>query len=352
MNNTYIIAEAGVNHNGSLDRAMDMVDCAAAAGANAVKFQTFIAENLVTAQAPKAHYQQQTTGSGSQLSMLKQLELTHQDHFALARRCGEQGIEFLSTPFDIPSLHFLVASHLVRRIKIPSGELTHGPLLYAAAQTGHPLIVSTGMADPDEIGWALRVIVSGWRGDDPAHIDGRDPFVPDVDLLRGRVTLLHCTTSYPTPMEAVNLSAMVTLRQTFHTDVGYSDHTRGITIPIAAVALGAMVIEKHFTLDRNLEGPDHRASLEPDELTAMVQGIRQVERAMGDGIKRPDQVERGNAAVARKSVHASRFIPRGALFTADNLAIKRPGTGRSPQDYWRLLGTTASKDYDPDDPID
>lgn len=352
MNPITLIAEAGVNHNGSLERALDMVDCAAAAGANIVKFQTFVAENLVTTQAPKAHYQQQTTGSGSQLAMLKRLELSHQDHFVLAKRCRERGIEFLSTPFDIPSLHFLVTTALVHRIKIPSGELTHGPLLYAAAQTGYPLIVSTGMAHPDDIRWALRVIAAGWQGDDPATIDLLDDRCPSADLLRGKLTLLHCTTSYPTPMDAVNLNAMVSLKHTFNTDVGYSDHTQGITVPIAAAALGATVIEKHFTLDRNLEGPDHRASLEPDELTAMVQGIRQVEQALGDGIKCPNRVEQGNAAVARKSLHASRFIPQDGLFTPDNLAIKRPGTGRSPQDYWRLLGTKATREYHPDDPID
>ncbi|MBF8274559.1 MAG: N-acetylneuraminate synthase, partial [Magnetococcales bacterium] len=347
MSKVFIIAEAGVNHNGDLQRAVAMVDCAAAAGADAVKFQTFKAENLVTAQGPKAAYQQQATGTGSQLEMLKALELSQGDHFVLAQRCREKKIEFLSTPFDLPSLRFLVDEGLINRIKIPSGELTNGPLLFAAAQTGKPLIVSTGMAHPEEIAMALRVIDAGLSGGHPSALSFALESPTRFDHLAPRIILLHCTTAYPTPMNEVNLRAMVTLKNQFGTAVGYSDHTQGITMAIAATALGAQVVEKHFTLDRHLEGPDHRASIEPGELIAMVAGIRDVEAALGDGNKRPRSSELENAKVARKSLLAAIPIAKGTLFDANNLAIKRPGGGRSPMDYWSLLGTPAQRDYQP-----
>lgn len=329
-----------------------MVDCAAQAGADAVKFQTFKAENLVTRNSPKAAYQVKTTRGGSQLEMLKALELSENDHFVLAKRCREKKIEFLSTPFDLVSLRFLVETDLIQRIKIPSGELTHGPLLFAAARTGKPMIISTGMAHPEEIEMALKVVCLGYGGGVPSELSlNHDPSMTFEDLAT-RVTLLHCTTAYPTPFNEVNLRAMVTLKERFGIAVGYSDHTEGITIAIAAAALGATVVEKHFTLDRNLEGPDHRASIEPGELVAMVREIRNVEKALGDGTKRPLVSELENAKVARKSLIAATPITAGTLFCADNLAIKRPGGGRSPMAYWGILGTPATRDYLPDEPID
>ncbi|MBF0348749.1 MAG: N-acetylneuraminate synthase [Magnetococcales bacterium] len=352
MNKVFIIAEAGVNHNGNLHRAIEMVDVAAAAGADAVKFQTFKAEHLVTAVGRKAPYQVHTTGSGSQLEMLKALELSERDHFVLAQRCRDRNIEFLSTPFDQPSLRFLVDQDLIRRIKIPSGELTNGPLLFEAARTGKPMIISTGMADDKEIEMALRVVSKGMTHGDPATLSFSFFRSNSYDHLAGIVTLLHCTTAYPTPMHEVNLRAMMTLKGQFGTEVGYSDHTRGITIALAAASLGAVVVEKHFTLDRNLEGPDHQASIEPDELTAMVSGIRDIETALGDGDKRPRASERDNTRAARKSLIAATAIAKGTIFSADNLAIKRPGGGRSPMDYWNLLGTPAHRDYQADEMID
>jgi len=352
LKRVFIIAEAGVNHNGDLDRALAMVDCAAAAGADAVKFQTFKAESLVTHSSPKAAYQVKTTRSGSQLAMLKALELRESDHFVLAERCREKKIEFLSTPFDLASLRFLVDHDLVQRIKIPSGELTHGPLLYEAARTGKPMIISTGMATPEEVAMALQVVRLGFEGGVPSEFSwDHDSSMTFADLV-ARVTLLHCTTAYPTPFHEANLRAMVTLRERFGVAVGYSDHTEGVAIAMAATALGATVVEKHFTLDRNLEGPDHQASIEPEELVALVAGIRNVEKALGDGTKRPLGSELENAKVARKSLMAATAISAGTLFSADNLAIKRPGGGRSPMEYWRVLGTPAMRDYLPDEPID
>ncbi|MBF0423212.1 MAG: N-acetylneuraminate synthase [Magnetococcales bacterium] len=352
MEKIFIIAEAGVNHNGDIHRALDMVDVAAEVGADAIKFQTFTAATLVTAQAPKAGYQQQATGSGTQLSMLEALELSADEHFILQRRCGDRKIEFLSSPFDVASLRFLVDHRLVQRIKIPSGELTNGPLLWEAARTDKSLIVSTGMAHDKEIHMALRLIGLAQAGAEPSALYAVVPPAYDEKQLRSRVILLHCTTAYPTPMNQVNLRAMRGLKQRFSLPVGYSDHTEGITVPLAAAAMGARVIEKHFTLDRTLEGPDHRASLEPRELEAMIREIRQIELAMGDGVKRAQVTELDNARVARKSLHAAIPVAAGELFTVDNLAIKRPGTGRSPMDYWRLLGTPAERGYRADEALD
>lgn len=326
----FVIAEAGVNHNGSLDLALELVDVAAAAGADAVKFQTFRADALVTGSAGKAAYQQRATGDGSQLAMLKRLELDESAHRAIAARCAERGIEFMSAPFDHESLDLLVRLD-VRRLKLGSGELTNGPLLAAAARTGLPLILSTGMSTLEEVREALQLV--------------RDAGSDDV-------TLLHCTSEYPAPPDEVNLRAMATMRDALGVPVGYSDHTVGITVALAAVAMGASVIEKHFTTDRSLSGPDHRASLEPTELAELVATARTVEAALGDGVKRPSPSELPNLAVARKSIVAATSIGRGEPFTEGNLTVKRPGAGISPMRMPRILAQRASRAYEPDELLD
>ena len=332
MARVFVIAEAGVNHEGSLASALEMVDAAAAAGADAVKFQTFSAARLVTHQAPKAAYQIETTGdSESQYEMLLRLELTDADHAALLERCRERGIVFMSAAFDVRSLHFL-RDLGIDRVKVPSGELTNVPYLREVAALRLPVLLSTGMATLDEVHGARDVLER-------------------AGLSREHVTVLQCTTEYPAPPESVNLRAMVAMRDVLGVHIGYSDHTEGIAIAIAAVALGAEVIEKHFTLDRALPGPDQAASLEPAELAAMVCAIRDVEAALGDGVKRPSRAELANAAVARKSIVAAREIARGEVLTADDLAVKRPGTGMSPLCWDDLVGRRASRDYHADDPI-
>lgn len=329
----FVIAEAGVNHNGSLARALEMVDAAADAGADAVKFQTFRAERLVTRDAPKAAYQAEADASGdTQYEMLARLELSAADHDALLARCRERGIEFMSAAFDIESLRFLAALG-IQRVKVPSGELTNVPYLRAIAQLGLPVLLSTGMATLDEVGAALATLEKAGLG-------------------RARVTVLQCTTEYPTPPADVNLRAMLTMRDELGVRVGYSDHTRGIEIPVAATALGAEVIEKHFTLDRTLPGPDHQASLEPGELAAMVSAVRAVEEALGDGVKRPSLTERENAAVARKSLVAATDIEAGEVLTPENLAVKRPGTGISPLRWDEIVGLRATRAYRRDDLIE
>ncbi|HZV36776.1 MAG TPA: N-acetylneuraminate synthase [Verrucomicrobiae bacterium] len=349
-----IIAEAGVNHNGSLDLAMQLVDVAHASGANAVKFQTFQAARLVSRAAPKAEYQKRTTDAAeSQFEMIRKLELDETAHRRLIERCAEKGIEFISTPFDLESVE-LLAKLKVRRLKLPSGELTNGPLLWSAARTGLPTILSTGMARLGEIEEALGALALGYLGVKPKSRHSlMETFASagGQELLREKVTLLHCTTEYPAPAAEVNLRAMDTLAQAFGLPVGLSDHTEGIAVAIAAVARGATVIEKHFTLDRNLPGPDHKASLEPGELKAMVAAIRSAEAAMGSPIKGPVDAERKNMPVARKSLVAIKQIKSGEIFTSENLGVKRPGTGISPMDYWDKLGQSATRDYAPDDPI-
>jgi len=348
---TLIIAEAGVNHNGSLDRAIVLVDVAADAGADIVKFQTFRAEALASAAAPKAAYQQANTGSaGAQLEMLHALELDAAAHRRLAAHAAARGVEFLSTAFDAESLD-LVLSLGVRRLKMPSGEITNGPLLLQAARSFLPILLSTGMADLAEIETALGVLAFGYAAPPeaaPSPAAFRVALMGEAGrkALAGRVTILHCTTQYPAPVAEVNLRAMATIAKRFGLPVGYSDHTEGIAVATAAVALGAVVIEKHFTLDRSLPGPDHRASLEPDELKAMVAAIRTVERALGSSEKRPTESERANIPVARKSLVAARPIARGETFTPDNLIALRPGGGRSPIEYWTLLGQAAERDYE------
>lgn len=330
---TLIIAEAGVNHNGDLELARRLIDAAAEAGADYVKFQTFRADRLVTRAAAKAEYQKQNSGAaGSQYEMLKRLELTPEMHVALIGHCKERAIRFLSTGFDIESLD-LLASFGIELLKIPSGEITNLPYLQHIGGMGKPIILSTGMADLAEIDAALAVL-------------------EQAGTPRQQITVLHCNTEYPTPTGDVNLRAMHTIQDAFDVQVGYSDHTAGIEIPIAAVALGATVIEKHFTLDRNLPGPDHKASLEPGELKAMVAAIRNIEQAMGDGIKRPSQSEAKNIAIARKSLVAACPIRSGERFTQANLAVKRPGTGLSPMRLNEVLGRAAARDYQPDELIE
>lgn len=346
---TLIIAEAGVNHNGQLGLAEKLVDAAADAGADAIKFQTFSAEQLVASDAPKAAYQLRTTNpQQSQFEMLKELELAKEWHAGLKSRAEDKGLVFMSTAFDTTSLDFLIADVGIERLKIPSGELTNGPLLLAAATSGLPLILSTGMATLDEIEQALGVLAFGYvQGEAP----GADEFLRAFASSEGRaalrknVTLLHCTTDYPAPFEDVDLKSMKTLSETFGLAVGLSDHSPGITVPIAATALGARVIEKHFTTDKTLPGPDHPASLDTQELKDMVVCIRQIEAAMGQGRKGPKPSELGNMDVVRKSLVALCPIAAGEVFSATNIGPRRPGDGISPMLYWDIIGTTAAKAF-------
>lgn len=352
----YVIAEAGVNHNGSLQLARQLIDAAADAGADAVKFQTFRADRLVSRSAPKAAYQQQTTGAEqSQYDLIKQLELDEAAHAMLAGHCATRGIQFLSTPFDPESLALLITKFDLPRIKIPSGEITNAPFLLSIAQTGKPVILSTGMSTLGDIELALGVLAFGYcmhdAGPSVAGFESAYASAAGQQALRENVTLLHCTTEYPAPFQDVNLRAMKTMAEAFGLALGYSDHTQGIAIPVAAVALGATLIEKHFTLDRKLPGPDHQASLEPGELKDMVQAIRQVEMALGSGRKLPAPSELGNRSVARKSLVAACRIGKGEAFTTDNLAAKRPGDGISPAHYWEWLGKIADRDYAPDEKV-
>lgn len=329
-----VIAEAGVNHNGSMEIAYKLIDAAADAGVDYIKFQTFKTENIVSGSAQKAEYQIQNTGNAeeNQFQMLKKLELNEFQHEQLIAYCRKKKINFFSTAFDINSLNFLHAIGL-EMVKIPSGEITNLPYLRKAASLFHKVILSTGMSTMDEIRNALNVFLS-------------------VGIDKNNITVLHCNTEYPTPMQGVNLKAMLQLQQVFGTNVGYSDHTLGIEVPIAAVAMGASMIEKHFTLDKTMEGPDHRASLEPDELKAMVSSIRNIEKATsGSGIKEVSSSERKNMAVARKSIVAKKSIKKGELFSEENITVKRPGTGISPMQWDNVLGQTSQKDFEPDELI-
>ena len=327
----YIIAEAGVNHNGSYELALHLIDAAKSAGVDCIKFQTFKAENLVSKDAKKAEYQVANThNDDSQYAMLKKLELTDEQFIGLKKHCEDIGIDFLSTAFDFDSIDFL-HSLGCSVWKVPSGEITNLPYLIKIARYGESVILSTGMATLDEVGAAIKVLQENGCG---------------------QITLLHCTTEYPAPYQDVNLSAMLTMKNEFRLSVGYSDHTQGITIPIAAVAMGATVIEKHFTLDRTMEGPDHKASLEPNELQAMVEAIRRVEVAIGDGEKTPSESEKKNIAVARKSIVAMRQIKKGEILTEENITTKRPGNGLSPMQWFEVLGTAAVRDFDVDEQIE
>lgn len=353
-----VIAEAGVNHNGSLEKAMRLIDVARDAGADAVKFQTFRAATLASRSAPKAGYQEVTTASGeSQFDMLRRLELSDETHGQLASHAAARGIEFLSTPFDEASVTFLVERMGLKTIKVPSGEITNGPLLLAVARQASEVILSTGMSTLGEIEEALAVLAFGFTSerDAPPRAAAFERAYGSPlgrDALNRRIILLHCTSEYPTPVDEVNLAAMDTLRNAFGLRVGYSDHTAGIHVSIAAAALGAVVVEKHFTLDRTLPGPDHRASLEPGELHDMVRCIRDVSRARGDGRKVPTRSELGTRDVARKSLVAARPVATGEIWSGANLTSKRPGTGISPMKFWDRLGTTAVHAYDQDQPLE
>jgi len=353
---TCIIAEAGVNHNGSLERALELIDAAARAGADVVKFQTFKTEKVISRNAEKAEYQKNATGSEeSQFEMVKKLELDEVAHRLLMKRCTEKGITFLSTPFDSDSVRLLAETFELPRLKIPSGEITNAPMLFQIAAYGKPVILSTGMSTLGDVEAALGVLAFGYlkSAAKPSPESFQRAFYSDEgqSVLQQNVILLHCTTEYPAPFAEVNLRAMDTLRSAFRLPVGFSDHTEGIAIPLAAVARGAVIIEKHFTLDRKLPGPDHRASLQPDELTAMVRGIREVEQALGNPLKAPAPSERKNIAIARKSLVAGLDIKKGDLLNETNLAIKRPGTGISPMHYWEYLNLPAERDYREDEVI-
>lgn len=350
---TLIIAEAGVNHDGSLEKALALVDAAADAGADIVKFQTFSAKALAGRAAKKADYQQRTTDAAEgQLAMLERLELPQAAHHALIARTRQRGIEFLSTPFDDASLDFLLSLKLTR-LKIGSGDLTNAPLLHEIAKSGATLILSTGMASLSEVEEALGVLAHGYaQRHDPAGLTAfraawRDPAARAA--LARHVSLLHCTTDYPCPIGDVNLAAMATMRSAFGLAVGYSDHTDGFEISVAAVALGATIIEKHLTLDRKAIGPDHAASLEPDDFKHMVAAIRNVEEALGDGVKVPKESEIRNVPVARKSITAARALKAGEIIGPADITAKRPGGGRPPIDYWSLVGTAAPRALEPDD---
>ena len=330
---TIIIAEAGVNHNGNFDLAVQLIKAAKYAGADYVKFQTFIPELIVSSFAPKAEYQKETTGRDeSQLNMLRSLALPMGDFARLKNICEEVGIGFMSTPFDFKSIEVLAPLHM-DYIKIPSGEITNLPYLRKIAGMNAPIIMSTGMSNMEEIDCALHIL----EKEGVSHKD---------------IIILHCNTQYPTPFEDVNLNAMHSIAERFGVSVGYSDHTKGIEIPIAAVAMGAKVIEKHFTLDRTMEGPDHRASLEPQELKAMVDAIRNVEKAVGSADKHATPSESANKIVARKSIVAARPIKKGEMLTEDNITVKRPGSGISPMKWDSVIGTTAVRDFSYDELIE
>ncbi len=353
---TYVIAEAGVNHNGSLEMAKQLVDAAIAAKADAVKFQTFKAESIVSRFAGKANYQKETTGTdGSQFEMIKALELPEQSQKELFHYCQKKGIEFLSTPYDLASVDFLASKLKLPTLKIASAEITNGPLLLKAAQSQKSIILSTGMCEPNEIETALGVLAFGYtKPNDVPSLEGfKKAYLSSEgkSVLMRKVSLLQCTTEYPAPYEEVHLRAMETLRQLFGLSVGYSDHTVGCSISLAAAALGASIIEKHYTLDRDLPGPDHRASLEPDELADMIRDIRMVEKAMGTPEKTCRPCEQKNKPIMRKSLIANEEIKKGEPLTQKNLMVKRPGDGVSPMQYWDFLGKSANKDYASDEKI-
>ena len=329
-----IIAEAGVNHNGSIDLAKQLIDKAVEAGVDIIKFQTFKSEKLVSKAAKQAEYQQRNIGKKDegQLAMLKKLELSQADHEELIAYCSEKGIRFFSTAFDMDSIDYLHSLNM-GLWKIPSGEITNYPYLRKIAKYQEPVILSTGMCELTDIEAALSVLLQ-------------------FGVTKEQITILHCNTEYPTPFADVNLKAMLEIGEKFGVQIGYSDHTKGIEVPIAAVALGATVIEKHFTLDKNMEGPDHKASLEPDELKAMVSAIRNIEQALGTGHKTISESERKNIEIARKSIVATRPIKAGELLTEENLTVKRPGNGINPMRWNEVVGTRAVQDYNEEDPIE
>lgn len=331
MNRTLIIAEAGVNHNGNLNLAKKLVDTAKSAGADIVKFQTFISTNVVSKFADKAEYQKKNQKKEeSQLDMVKKLELSFEEFTQLKKYCKIRDIEFMSTAFDFESISFLESLGM-SYWKIPSGEITNLPYLVKIAELNKPVILSTGMSTMEDVECAIKILRENGAGE---------------------ITVLHCTTEYPAPFLDVNLRAMLTMKNEFGVKIGYSDHTKGIEVPIAAVALGATVIEKHFTLDRNMEGPDHKASLEHAELKAMIDAIRNVEKSLGDGVKQPAQSEKNNMTIARKSIIAKKYIKNGEVFTEDNITVKRPGNGISPMKWFEVIGKKAPKDFEEDELIE
>ena len=350
MNKTYIIAEAGVNHNGSLELAKQLCLAASKTGADAVKFQTFSADRLASNSAQMAEYQVKNTGvTERQIDMLRRLELTANDFKTLQAYCQGIGVDFISSPFDIESVHFLIKDLDLDLIKIPSGEITNGPFLLAIAQSDKPVILSTGMSNLEEISEALDVLAYGYLHK-PApksfdQIKGCGSLPEGRSLLNEKVQLLHCTTEYPAPIESINLRAMGTMKSEFGLPVGYSDHSEGISIPIAAVARGAIIIEKHLSLDRTMQGPDHTASIEPPLFTEMVQAIRAIESALGTGEKRPQDVEVKNMNIARKKLIAKREIETGEVFSTKNLTSKRCGDGLSPMGFWDLLDQPSRQKY-------
>jgi N,N'-diacetyllegionaminate synthase len=333
FDSVFIIAEAGVNHNGSIELAKKLIDVAVEAGADAVKFQTFKADKLVSKRAQKADYQKQTTSiDETQYEMLKKLELDENAHRVIISYCKDKGIMFLSTPFDHDSIDLLISFEMPI-FKIPSGEITNRPYLRHIGSLGKEVILSTGMASLDEVQDALEVLINAGTS-------------------KEKITVLHATTEYPCPIDEVNLRAMQTIHAAFGVKVGYSDHTQGIEVPIAAVAMGATVIEKHFTLDRKMDGPDHKASLEPNEIKAMVLAIRHIERALGDGVKKSSKSEQKNISVARKSIFASRPIKMGETFSSNNLIVKRPGNGISPMRWDEIVGNKATRNFSADELIE
>ncbi len=331
---TLIIAEAGVNHNGDMDIAEELIFKAAEGGADLIKFQSFVAEEMTSKSADKAAYQNASSDTGSnQFEMLSKLQLTREQHVQLLNKCNKQGIGFFSSAFDLDSIEMLENLNFSNIIKVPSGELTNLPYLRKIARTRKQVLLSTGLCTLGDIESAINIL-------------------EEAGTSRNKITILQCTTDYPAAIEDVNLQAMLNMKATFGTQIGYSDHTLGIEVPIAAVALGATVIEKHFTLDRNLLGPDHKASLEPDDFTIMVKAIRNIERALGDGIKRPSQSELTNLVAVRKSIVARENIKVGEVFSEKNLTTKRPGSGISPMCWEQILGRRAMRDFAKDEMIE
>ena len=354
-NKIFIVAEVGVNHNGSTKKALELIDAAAYAGVDAVKFQTYKTENYVTKNAEKAKYQKETTGiAQNQFEMIKELELSFETYYKLKERCLEKGVMFLSTAFDNQSLDFLIHQIDIDLLKIPSGEITNGPYLLDHAKHKKKMIVSTGMCTFDEIETALGVLAFGLlKQSNPSKKSFKVAYASDEgkNILKKYVTLLHCTSNYPAEFEEINLNAMLELKNKFNLQIGYSDHTRGTLVSSLAAAMGAKYIEKHFTLDQQLPGPDHLASLEPEELKNLVKTIRDVEVILGTSLKVPQKSEIQVKKVVRRSIVANEKIKKGDFFNEQNLAIKRPASGRNPMDFWNILGQKSDRDYDPDEII-